>query len=496
MAPSILRFAALAKGISTSTSGDADTSYCELGCGQGFSANLLAAANPDFRFYATDFNPAQIAGARQLADAAGTKNIHFFDDSFAQFEARTDLPQFDIIALHGIYSWIAAEHRETIVRFIDKRLKPGGLVYISYNCLPGWAAAAPLRQLMYFHAKAASGPTGGKLEPALAFVEKMFAANARGLAAAGLRERFDNLKGQSRNYVAHEYFNDAWELFYHSEVAADLSSARCTFVGSSNLLEHVDAVNLTEPQQAILKETPDPVLRETLRDFMVSQQFRRDIFARGAVALSPGEAMESWLDTRFALIVREGSVSLTVKGALGEANLQEDVYRPVVDAFARQAASGKSAAISLRQLLAENPKVAELGWGRIQQAIIILAGAGYLHPCPVDAKNDGKRRESAKRFNLAVMDKARYTADLQALAAPVIGGGITIGRFQQLLLLALINNEKDPAGFVWRILQAQNQRLAKEGKALETEEDNIAELNRLYSDLQQSLPTLKTLGVI
>src|SRR5690606_9249955 len=131
--------------------------YCELGCGQGFSTNLLSAANPDIDFYATDFNPAQIAGAQALCEAAGTKNVRFFDDSFAELEARPDLPKFDVIALHGIYSWIAKEHRDTIVRFIDKRLKPGGLVYISYNCLPGWSGPAPLRQLLRMAGNAAPG---------------------------------------------------------------------------------------------------------------------------------------------------------------------------------------------------------------------------------------------------------------------------------------------------------------------------------------------------
>ncbi|MBP8937609.1 MAG: class I SAM-dependent methyltransferase [Agrobacterium sp.] len=139
LTPAILKFASLTRGVKTAA--DTPVNYCELGCGQGFSANLLAAANPQIEFYATDFNPAHIAGAISLAETAGISNLHFFDDSFAEFEARADLPQFDIIALHGIYSWIAKEHRDTIVRFIDRKLKPGGLVYISYNCLPGWSGS-------------------------------------------------------------------------------------------------------------------------------------------------------------------------------------------------------------------------------------------------------------------------------------------------------------------------------------------------------------------
>ena len=60
LTPAILNFVALAKA-QRPLSGP--LTYCELGCGQGFSANLLAAANPDIQFHATDFNPLQVARA-------------------------------------------------------------------------------------------------------------------------------------------------------------------------------------------------------------------------------------------------------------------------------------------------------------------------------------------------------------------------------------------------------------------------------------------------
>jgi len=31
--------------------------------------------------------------------------------ALAEFVARDDLPEFDVIALHGIWSWISAENR-------------------------------------------------------------------------------------------------------------------------------------------------------------------------------------------------------------------------------------------------------------------------------------------------------------------------------------------------------------------------------------------------
>ena len=154
LAPSFLAFAALLQGYAAPGRDGEPVTYCELGCGQGRTVNLLAGANPQVQFYANDFNPAHIAGARNLARTAKLSNVHFFDDSFAEFVSNRDLPPFDIVSLHGIYSWISEENRSHIVRFIKERLKPGGLVYISYNAMPGWAPLMPLRRMLAEYAAA------------------------------------------------------------------------------------------------------------------------------------------------------------------------------------------------------------------------------------------------------------------------------------------------------------------------------------------------------
>ena len=65
---------------------------CELGFGQGLSANIHAAAS-DVQWSATDFNPSQASFAQELATASGS-NARIFDEAFAEFANRTDLPDF------------------------------------------------------------------------------------------------------------------------------------------------------------------------------------------------------------------------------------------------------------------------------------------------------------------------------------------------------------------------------------------------------------------
>lgn len=66
---------------------------CELGFGQGMSANLHAAASV-VRWSGTDFNPAQAGFAQEMASIAHS-GAQLLDEAFDAFCNRADLPDFD-----------------------------------------------------------------------------------------------------------------------------------------------------------------------------------------------------------------------------------------------------------------------------------------------------------------------------------------------------------------------------------------------------------------
>ena len=82
---------------------------CELGFGQGLSANVQAAASVT-QWHGTDFNPSQAGFAQELAAASAT-GAKLYDEAFDEVCNRPDLPDFDYIGLHGIWSWISDENR-------------------------------------------------------------------------------------------------------------------------------------------------------------------------------------------------------------------------------------------------------------------------------------------------------------------------------------------------------------------------------------------------
>ncbi len=318
--PNNLRLACLSADIAAPSTGP--LRYLELGFGQGLSFNIHAAAFAG-EFWGTDFNPTQTANARAFADASGSGAI-LLDDLFAELAARSDLPEFDIIGLHGIWSWISDDNRRTIVDIIRRKLRVGGIVYNSYNCLPGWAPGMPLRHLMTLHADLAGSDASGmlgKIEGAVNFAKQVVDSGAlyfRANPAVG--ERLKGLSGQSRKYLAHEFFNRDWEVMPFSDVARWLDDAKVSFVASANLLDHVEAVNLTAEGQKLLASIRNPILRQSVRDYFINQQFRRDVFVKGPRRLSRLNRIEVLKSQSFVLTAHPDGIPMTVKGALARGN--------------------------------------------------------------------------------------------------------------------------------------------------------------------------------
>ena len=467
---------------------------CELGFGQGMSTNLHAAASV-VQWAGTDFNPAQAGFAQELAGVADS-GARLSDEAFDQFAQRADLPKFDYIGLHGIWSWISDENRAVIVDFIRRKLRVGGVLYISYNTQPGWAAMVPMRDLLTEHAEVLGSDGAGivsRINSALAFAEQLLAANpAYARANPQIAERIQAIKKQDRNYVAHEYFNRDWQPMAFAKMAQWLSSAKLQWACSANYLDAIDAVNLTAEQQALLASIPDPMFRQTTRDFCVNQQFRKDYWVKGARQLSTLEQAEQLRAQRVILVQPPAEVSLKVNGSLGEASMQEAVYAPILDQLADHKPK------SLAQLERALQSVG-IGLAQIIQAVLVLTGAGALLAAQDDAAS-AKAKKRTDRLNTHLMTKARSSSALNYLASPVTGGGISVPRFQQLFLLARQQGHKQPqdwAQFTWNLLAAQGQRLLKDGKTLEAAEDNLAEIGQQAQRFaEKQLPILLALQVV
>lgn len=466
---------------------------CEIGFGQGLSTNIHAAATI-VQWFGNDFNPSQASFAQELA-AAATSKAALYDEAFDTFSNRTDLPEFDFICLHGIWSWISHENRLVIIDFIRRKLKVGGVLYISYNTLPGWANYAPIRHLMTEHADM-FGTQGngiiGKINGALEFSEKLLETNPLFVQANKQVNGFlKDLTTRNKHYLAHEYFNRDWHPMYFSEVANMLQSAKLQFACSANYLDAIDPINLSESQLKFLKEIPDPTFRESVRDYMVNSQFRKDYWVKGSRKITSFEKANALRQQSVVLISYRPDVKLKVVGALGEAALDENIYMPILDFLSDYQARTVA---EIEEGIKGNP----ITFAQLVQAVLLLCGNGIISP----AQSYSASSEICKKselLNLHLMQKAKSSNDINYLSSPVIGGGVVVNRFQQLFLLAIKEGHKQPkewAYYVHQLLKLQGQKIIKDRSTVESIDQQLKELEFQAEEFSQKrLPILRSLKV-
>lgn len=443
---------------------------CELGFGQGMSIAMHAAGQPGVNWYGDDFNPDHVLFARWLNESAGA-SAELTDESFEQFCNRDDLPMFDYIGLHGIWSWVTPQNRDIIIDFINRKLNVGGVVYCSYNVLPGWATAAPIRELLAMHARMTAGKgvgSGEKMEAALNFVGELFDREPLyQVANPQAKAKFEQLKTMPRDYLSHEYMNSSWYPMYFNEIADIFSAAKLEYACSASYQEAVDEVQLTGPQREWLAGIDSEPFRETLKDFLRNTQFRKDYWVKGGFRLPQAEQIERIRDVPVVLLNVRDNIPLVATSVLGDVQLVPEVYNPLLDVLADY--KPKTIRDIEIALLPHN-----VVFGQVLQAIMLLSGAGHVGFAQSPTEIAAARPYTA-RLNSKLAIRAEHQEGVSYLASPVTGGAIPVSRIDQMFAVAWNEGENDPAKWadkVWRVLEAQGHRALKDGQPVGTAEEN------------------------
>lgn len=469
-------------------------SYLELGFGRGLSFNIHAAAAPG-AFWGTDFNAGHGVEASMLAAASGA-NIRLFDDSFADLAVRQDLPEFDYIVMHGVWSWLSPEDRDVVVDLLRRRLRAGGLFYVGYNCHGDWLASAPLQHLLGLHAELTASQSADlktSVDTGLEFVRTIMAAKARFFERTpGTASLLEALRTQSPNLVAHAYLSRHHAPQGFADVSSILSAAGLSFAASVRFLDRFDDINLPPQGQRLLQEATDPILAETLRDYFVNQRVRGDVFIKGPRRLTPEDRLEALLSPSVALTVPLDDVPKSVRGAVRELDLAEPVHRRLLELLATNEHQPKPV-----RAIVDDPELRALPRGRVVDALIALMGAGAVSTVrtPTEAT-----RARCRALNRHFWNRSRTDGSIAWLASPVIGAGVAASRLEQLFTAAAATGRGQPeqqAAVAWHFLSAQGHRLTVAGRTLETPVENVAHLAEMAKVFNRKrLGILRTLEVL
>lgn len=422
--------------------------YLELGFGKGTSLNVHAASSLS-SFLGNDFNPAQALYARTFGWASGA-NITIYDDSFAELESRLDkmigqsakeCRKFDYIVLHGVFSWINKKNQKIILHIIKKYLKLGGIVYNSYNCLPGWACKMPARHIFALYNEFGYDSPLEKVSNCVTFFEKLLACepmfsklNPQNL---DFLEQMKNLPNSQKSYIAHEYLNASWEIFYFSDMVKMLDSAKCAYLCSGKVIEHFEEFNITAQGVAFLNSVENKIFREQLKDYFTNRQFRVDLYARAARRISIFEAREKLLNTKFMLTRLASEFDFKADTARGTIDLMKDRYENLLNILESSAYSPKS----LREIIA----LSKLSFPQAMSSIMLL-----IHQGMASVAQDVNEAilSQTRAYNAYLFSQQSMRLSSLYVASPVCACAIVMSESEQIFAKAYNELCARDSGFV------------------------------------------------
>jgi len=435
LSPARLAYVALINGYAAPRL-DGRFTWCELGCGKGVTALALAAMHPGGEFHACDFNPPHIAYAEALRGAAGIENLRLYAKSIGDM-LREDLPAFDFLVLHGVYSWVPAAVRGEIVELLRTRLKPGGLAMLSYNAMPGWAHLQPLRRMMRAYAESVPGGTLDKARAAFGYVRalaKEGAAYFSTLPAAAAH--LESVARHDIRYVAHEYLTPHGDPFYFSEVEAAMRAAGLAFAGSMDAADNYPELMMPAALRALLPPGHSRVALEAHRDFVQNVAFRRDLYAAQRAVARPDELQLERLQglefclanlpERLPMKHAAGPLRFDLEGEGGRVRAVHALLEAgAAGAAVIARAAGGDAASLIQQLVVSGhlapcaPLRAPVGWSALNSVLIDAALRERHQRVPLAAPAVGTATYS-EPVNAALVEAAAACGDEDLAATAVL----------------------------------------------------------------------------
>jgi hypothetical protein len=426
LSPARLRLVAALSGLRPPPATHFD--YCELGAAHGDTTATLAASYPDARFVGVDLNAEHIASANKLAREGGLENIRFLHHDFEDLD-RSSVPDFDYVTAHGVMSWVSPEKRKALIDFAAAKLKPEGLLHVTYNALPGWASVSPLRQLLAGRAATAVGDTLARAKEAVLLANAMRDGGAEyftGNPAAGaMLEKMTKL---GLPYVVHEYLHAHWAPMYFAEVAGAMAAAGLYFVGQLPPFSNYRDLSIPDKLAPLFAGVTDRTAFESLKDFATNEYFRRDVYVKGR-ALRDDGATRDYLDaTPFGPPLRGGPIPRRIALPHRMLHFVGELWDPLLAALEEGSTSV--------DVLARLGSLQSFSLPRIREAMKTLALSEVVAPRLLPTK--AAPAPSAASYTLPCLFNRAALGDALARGAPVTLASTAAGTGIELAALDAI----------------------------------------------------------
>jgi SAM-dependent methyltransferase len=431
--------------------------YCEVGCGNGLTLNILAAANPRGRFYGIDHDPARIEKARDLARETGLKNVQYHTGDPSSLP-QLDLPDLNFIVLGNFFSRIAPPVRTVICDFIARKLKLGGMVALSYHTLQGCSLIAPIRDFICTLMQEGEGDIPARIGRALTDLDELRRSGAPFFQINTLAGMIlDSLKQIDPSLLFEEFIATYWEPLNYNTAAAYMDRVGVTFAGTFPVaLNYIDMSTTKESQEYFRKLHR----RETLemgRDLLNMTIVRNDIYCKGQAGLGEDDrkmfgamCVGSFFragDFRFKIPLMTGSTI----------DLEGPLYAKLVPLIARRSSTFEEI-LAHDDLGSEDPRA-------VLSAIQLLIATDQAKPYAQPSTDNGSGGSlfSLSMFNRELLLKELPSREVIPLASWTAGSGVLFSRKDALALLSLSEGGVEGAEAWAGLWAVRNRALMDDG---------------------------------
>ena len=326
------RLAAIGRLFSLETPDPGTACVLELGCGSGMNMVAMAQLFPGAQFLGVDASGRQIEEGRAVIEATGLTNVELRHADISQLGE--ELGNFDYIITHGIYSWVPPHVKDAILRLSKERLNPGGLSYVSYNCLPGWRMRGALRDMMLMHT-AGIEDTRGKVAQAKALI-KFLAESCSEEAAYGkyLRQELEMLRVADDSYIAHDFLEETNDAMYFTDFLKQAAGHGLGYLSDAEVATMIMENLPAQAAQTLKSLNLNLLATEQYMDFVRNRTFRSSLLCHADAKLDrnidPARLQDMevaslisikkpWLDGNPAVFVGPGGQELRMDQKVGAA---------------------------------------------------------------------------------------------------------------------------------------------------------------------------------
>jgi SAM-dependent methyltransferase len=257
----------------------------EVACGHGGNLIPIAYSLPHAHCVGFDLAATAVARSQQRITQLGLKNCQIITADLTT--VGKSLGEFDYVIAHGLYSWVPAPLRDSLLQLISDTLSPTGVAFVSYNVYPGWHIAGMVRDMLRFHTREIDDPAA-RVAQSNALMKFISAAHeAEDPYGRLLAAECERLSGYPPWYLIHDDLATVNDPVYFRDFVAHAKQFDLGYLAEADFASMSGADLSDDAREKLDELRGDAVLHGQYLDFIKCRRFRQSLLCHATNQIAP-----------------------------------------------------------------------------------------------------------------------------------------------------------------------------------------------------------------